>query len=85
MINAGIQPGDLIIIRYQQCADNGQIVACRINGDESTLKRFKQHGDTVILMPENSNYEPIVVSCKDFESGYASIIGVAVKIQRDLL
>lgn len=85
MINAGISPGDLVLIKVQSCADNGQIVACRVNGDESTLKRFKQQGDTVILMPENSAYEPIIVSCADFESGYASIIGVAVEVKRRLL
>ena len=34
MINAGINPGDLVLIKVQSCADNGQIVACRINGDE---------------------------------------------------
>jgi len=85
MINAGIFPGDLVIIRMQQCAENGQIVACRINGDEATLKRFKQQGDTIILMPENSNYEPIIVKCSDFDDGYASIIGVAIEVKRILL
>lgn len=85
MINAGIEPGDLIIIRVQNCADNGQIVACRVNGDEATLKRFKQVGDTVILMPENPEYEPIIVPCSEFENGYASIIGVAVNIMKSLL
>jgi repressor LexA len=85
MINAGICPGDLVIIRTQHYADNGQIVACRVNGDEATLKRFNRQGDSVVLMPENSNYEPIIVSCSEFESGYADIIGVAIKIHRDLL
>lgn len=85
MINAGITSGSLVLIKVQHCADNGQIVACRINGDEATLKRFKQQGDMVILMPENSNYEPIIVSCQDFENGFSSIIGVAVKVVRDLL
>lgn len=84
MINAGICPGDLVIIRTQQCADNGQIVACRVNGDEATLKRFKQQGDTVILLPENPNYEPIIVPCSDFEIGYASIMGVALEVKRKL-
>ena len=35
MIGAGINSGDLVLIRKQKCADDGQIVACRVNGDES--------------------------------------------------
>lgn len=84
MINAGISPGDLVLIRTQPCADNGQIVACRVNDDEATLKRFKLQGETVILLPENPNYEPIIVNCSDFENGYANIIGVALQVKRDL-
>jgi SOS-response transcriptional repressors (RecA-mediated autopeptidases) len=80
MINAGIENGSDVLIRSQNCAENGQIVACFVNGDSATLKRFKQIGDTVVLMPENSNYEPIIVKCNDFESGYARILGVAVEV-----
>lgn len=79
MINAGIEDGSDVLIRKQNCAENGQIVACFVNGDSATLKRFKQIGDTIVLMPENSNYEPIIVKCSDFESGYARILGVAVR------
>lgn len=79
MINAGISPGDLVIVRTQNYADNGQIVACRINGDESTLKRFTKQGDTVVLMPENPQYPVQIVKASDFEDGSASIIGVALQ------
>ena len=79
MINAGIENDSDVLIRSQNCAENGQIVACFANGDSATLKRFKQIGDTVVLMPENSAYEPIIVKCSDFESGYARILGVAVR------
>lgn len=85
MINAGICPNDLVIIRYQNYAENGQIVACRVNGEEATLKRFKKQGDSVILLPENPNYDPIVVNCSDFDSGYAGVIGVAIGMQRSFL
>ena len=80
MINAGIPNGSDVLIRKQNCAENGQIVACFVNGDSATLKRFKQLDDTVFLIPENSNYEPIIVKCNDFESGYARILGVAVEV-----
>lgn len=84
MIGAGIQSGDLVLIRQQPTADNGQIVACEVNGDEATLKRFHQQGATVLLMPENPNYEPIVVPAKDFDTGYAQIFGVAIEVKRKL-
>lgn len=80
MINAGIPDGSDVLIRKQNCAENGQIVACFVNGDSATLKRFKQLDDTVFLMPENAKYEPIIIKCSDFESGYARILGVAIEV-----
>lgn len=80
MINAGIPDGSLVLIHQQPVAENGQIVACRVNGDEATLKRFKQIGDTILLMPENPDYQPIIVKCSDFCSGYAEILGVAKQV-----
>ena len=80
MINAGIPNGSLVLIHKQNFAENGQIVACLVNGDSATLKRYKQIGQTVFLMPENSSYEPIIVSVADFETGNAVICGVAVEV-----
>lgn len=84
MINAGINSGDLVLIHVQNYAENGQIVACRVNGDEATLKRYREQKASILLMPENPNYEPYVVSKKDFNDGYAGIMGVAVEIKRKL-
>ena len=84
MINAGISTDDLVLIRVQPCADDGQIVAARVNGDEATLKRYKRQGGTVFLLPENPKYEPKIVSAKDFEDGNASIIGVAIEVRKKL-
>ena len=84
MIGAGIQSGDLVLIRQQPTADNGQIVACKVNGDEATLKRFRRQDDMVFLMPENQKYNPIIVPVKDFENGYAQIFGVAIEVKRKL-
>lgn len=84
MINAGIREGDLVLIRRQETAENGQIVACLVDGEDATLKRFRAQKDVVILQPENPDYEPKIVSRKDFETGNARIIGVAVKLVRNL-
>ena len=80
MINAGIPNGSLVLLHKQEYAENGQIVACLVNGDSATLKRYKKIGETVFLMPENTNYEPIIVQCADFTTGQAKICGVAVEV-----
>jgi len=84
MINAHIMSGSVVVIHHQNTAENGEIVACRVNGDEATLKRFKQLDSTVFLMPENNAYEPIIVSCKDFEDGNSEIIGVVKQTVLDV-
>ena len=84
MINAGINSGDLVLIRRQECADDGQIVAARVNGDEATLKRYKRQGDTVLLLPENPDFEPKIVPVRDFAIGEAEIIGVALEVRHTL-
>ena len=84
MVNAGIRPGDLVLIRRQDTAENGQIVACLVDGEDATLKRFRVQRDMVILQPENPAYEPRLVPLRDFETGAARIVGVAVRLVRNL-
>jgi repressor LexA len=84
MKNAGIQEGDLVLLHQQSCAENGQIVACILGREDATLKRFRRQGDLVILQPENPAYEPRIVSESEFETGEARIVGVAVKLVREL-
>ena len=71
MIEAGIFDGDLLIVRQQPTADNGEIAVAIIDG-EATVKRYYREGATIRLQPENSLYEPIIVTDGDF-----SIAGVA--------
>ena len=80
MINAGIPNGCTVMIKRQPCAENGQIVACRVNGESVTLKRFSQQGDTVVLSPANPAFSPIVVPVSDFENGSAQILGVLKQV-----
>jgi len=79
MINVGITVGALVLIHKQNSCENGQIIACHVNGEDATLKRFKQLGDTVILIPENASYEPIILKSRDFKSKNAVILGVAIR------
>jgi len=84
MINVCIYDGDLVLVKEQNCADNGDIVVCLTNEYEATLKRFHQQGDMVVLQPENPVHSPILVSCKDFDSGYARILGIAREVKHTL-
>ena len=52
---AGIKDGYVVIVRRQDIVDNGQIAVCLIDGEEATLKRFSQLGNTVTLMPQSTN------------------------------
>ncbi len=84
MVNAGIREGDLVLIRRQESAENGQIVACLVDGEDATLKRFRMQKGVVILQPENPDYEPKIIPLSEFERGAARIIGVAVRLVRNL-
>ncbi|OGU62290.1 MAG: repressor LexA [Ignavibacteria bacterium RBG_13_36_8] len=75
MINAGILEGDLVVISQQTDVSNGDIVVALI-GDEATLKRFNKDGNTVYLIPENSNYSAIEVSNREDFSIVGKIISV---------
>jgi len=58
MVGAHILDGDLVVIRPQQTADNGDLVAALL-GDEATVKRFRNDGEEPALMPANKAYQPI--------------------------
>lgn len=58
MLNAGILPGDLVVVRRQPTAHNGEIVVAMID-DEATVKRFSRRNGQIWLLPENEDYEPI--------------------------
>lgn len=59
MIEAGIHEGDLVVVRQQPTANNGDIVVAMI-GDEATVKRFYRENSHVRLQPENRGMDPIV-------------------------
>ena len=52
---ARIGDGDTLIIRRQECVENGQIAVVLVGDDEATVKRFHQSGHTVTLMPQSTN------------------------------
>ncbi len=57
MIEVGINDGDIVVIREQTTAENGDIVVALIEGHEATLKRFRRRGDMIALEAANPAYE----------------------------
>ncbi len=58
MKNAGILEGDLIIVRQQDTAENGEIIVALLD-DEATVKRYYREEHAIRLQPENEDYDPI--------------------------
>ena len=77
MINAGINDGDLAIIRKQNTAINGDIAVALTNENEATLKRFRKRGDTIALEAANEAFETRIYS-----AGQISIQGILIGLIR---
>lgn len=80
MIDALINDGDLVIMRYTETANNGEMVAAWLTDrEETTLKRFYNEGDRIRLQPENQTMEPIYVEPRNLE-----IKGKVIAVVRQL-
>lgn len=76
MIDAAICDGDYVVVREQQTAENGDIVAAMLD-DEATVKVFKQRDGKTWLLPRNSAYEPI-------DGDFAKVLGKVVAVIRSV-
>jgi len=75
MIDAGIMDGDIVVLRQQDTAENGEIVVAMTDEDEATLKRIYYEADRVRLQPENPTMAPIYVK-------HATVLGKLVALIR---
>ncbi|MEX1271673.1 MAG: transcriptional repressor LexA [Acidimicrobiia bacterium] len=78
MIDAGILDGDYVVIRRQDHARDGEIIAALVDGEEATVKRLRRADGKVMLISENPAYAPMI-----FERDVA-IIGKVVTVLRKL-
>ncbi|MFL4473970.1 transcriptional repressor LexA [Paeniglutamicibacter sp. MACA_103] len=76
MIDAAICDGDWVVVRRQQTANNGDIVAALLE-DEATVKTFRQRDGHTWLLPQNSRYEPILGDA-------ATVMGKVVSVMRSV-
>lgn len=76
-----IPENSFVLIREQPVVEDGEIAAVLINSDEeATLKRVKRQGDIIMLVADNPNFPPYIVT----EDNPARVIGKAVKVSFDL-
>ncbi len=81
MTGDGILDGDLIVVRRQQTARQGEIVAVMVDGS-ATVKRYYVEGDRVRLQPSNPALEPIYLSAE--EARETAVLGKVVAVYRSL-
>jgi len=74
MLKSGILPNDLVVVRRQQTALNGEIVVALL-GEEATVKRLSKKNGQLWLLPENDAYEPI-------DGTGAQVLGKVVAVVR---
>ena len=80
MIDAHIVDGDLVLVRRQESAGSGDIVAAMVDG-EATVKRFAREGGAVVLRPAHPTMKPIVV---EPGRGEVRILGKVIGIMRQM-
>jgi len=83
MVEAGILPGDIVVVSPNTPYESGDICVVRVNGGEHSLKRVLVHGDFIILQPANSNYEPEIIDNSRENDLY--IYGKVIHMERSLI
>lgn len=78
---AGINEGDQILVRAQPEVENGEIAVVLVNGDEATVKSFRQEGDLIILTPRSTNpvHQPQVY---DLKKTPVRVLGKVIECRR---
>jgi repressor LexA len=74
-----ILPGDLVLVKSQSTAEDGDIVVVLI-GEEATLKRLSRSGETVTLVPSNPEYRPVVLTGEEDEARILGKVKAVIRI-----
>ena len=76
--------GDVIVLKRQETAENGQDCAVSINGDEATFKRFRRTESGIMLQAINPDFEPLLYTEQQVEELPVRILGVVVELRRKI-
>lgn len=76
-----ISNGDIVIVRKQSDADNGDTVIALINGDDAVCKRLRKYENGIVLISNNPKYDPRIFSKKDTDDIPVRIIGRVMELR----
>lgn len=77
-----IHNGDIVVVRQQNDADNGDVVIAIINGDDGVCKEFRRTPDAVMLISRNPAYKPMIFTHSEIDTTPVRIIGKVVELRR---
>lgn len=77
-----LENGDIVIVRKQSTADNGDTVIVMVNGDDATCKRYERSDTGIMLIPNNNAYAPAFYTNEEIETLPLTIIGKVVELRR---
>ena len=77
-----INNSDVVIVRQQEDAENGDIVIATINGNDAVCKRLKKYSDGLSLISLNPAYEPLYFNTSEIQGTPVKIIGKVVELRR---
>lgn len=76
-----IMDGDVVIVRKQDEAENGDVIIAMVNGDDATCKRLRKYKDGIELISNNPSYKPMFFSDMDVQTKPVRIIGKVVELR----
>ena len=77
-----INNSDVVIVRQQEDAENGDIVIATVNGNDAVCKRLKKYSDGLSLISLNPAYEPLYLNTSEIQGTPVKIIGKVVELRR---
>ena len=77
-----LENGDVVIVKKQSTADNGDTVIVMVNGDDATCKRYERSETGIMLIPNNNAYNPVFYTNEEIEVLPLTIIGKVVELRR---
>jgi repressor LexA len=76
------QAGDTVIVRRQPDAESGEIAVVLVNGNDATVKKIIKKDTSILLVSENSVYEPMVFGYGEFYNLPVTVFGRVIELRR---
>ncbi len=81
-MSPSLLPGDTVIVNRRDIPVSGELAAVTAGGSDAFITRIIKKGTSVLLVPENSSYEPLIYSENDFISLPVTVLGKVIELRR---